>query len=125
MRIRLLVADDDAQFRDTLRHLLDQRPEVTILGEAEDGEEALRLVGALRPDAVLMDLRMPRMSGLEATRQLKARWPDLPVVVLSVHDDAVYRHTALASGAEAFLAKKTLGTDLWPTVLRVAAKDRA
>ena len=120
--MRLLLVDDDIRFRETVRALLAQRDEAVILGEAGDGEEAYRLAGALRPDVVLMDLTMPRVNGLEATRRLKATWPDLAVVIITVHDDEVYRRTALAAGAEAFLVKKTLGIDLWPTLERVAGR---
>ena len=119
MAIRFLLADDDAGFRATLRQLLERRVEAQVLGEAGNGEEAIRLTNDLRPDVVLIDLAMPRMNGLEATRQLKARWPDLAVIVLTVHDEDVYRRTALAAGAAAFLEKKMLGVDLWPTLARV------
>ena len=123
MAIRFLLADDDAGFRATLRQLLERRVEAQVLGEAGNGEEAIRLTNDLRPDVVLMDLAMPRMNGLEATRQLKARWPDLAVIVLTVHDEDVYRRTALAAGATAFLQKKMLGVDLWPTLVRILNWD--
>jgi DNA-binding NarL/FixJ family response regulator len=67
-----------------------------------------------------MDLAMPRMNGLEVTRHLKARRPEVQIVIITVHDDEAYRRTALAAGAEAFLVKKTLGVDLWPTLRRIA-----
>jgi DNA-binding NarL/FixJ family response regulator len=121
MKVRLLLVDDDSGFRETVRQLLFQREEALVVGEAADGQEALELAAALRPDVVLMDLAMPGMNGLEATRHLKARWPDQMVVILTVHDDEVYRRTALATGAEAFLQKKLLGVDLWPTLLRIVA----
>lgn len=124
MRIRLLLVDDDPGFRDTLRVLLTQRGGAVVLGEAGSGEEALRLADALRPDVVLMDLVMPRMNGLEATRRLKARWPTVAVIILTVHDEEAYRQTALAAGAEAFLVKKTLGVDLWPTLLKIIKRER-
>ncbi|HSC71676.1 MAG TPA: response regulator transcription factor [Candidatus Methylomirabilis sp.] len=124
MGIRLLVVDDDSGFRNTLRHLLADRADAIVVGEAGDGEEALRLVETLYPEVVLMDLAMPRMSGLEVTRRLKARWPNVTVVMITVHDDEVYRRTALAAGAAAFLVKKTLGVDLWPTLLRVTGKGQ-
>jgi two-component system, NarL family, response regulator DegU len=120
--MRLLLVDDDPRFRETLRQLLATRAEAEILGEAGDGEEALRLAEALQPEVVLMDLAMPRMNGLEVTRHLRARWPDLQVVIITVHDDEAYRQTALAAGAEAFLVKKTLGVDLWPTLCRISGE---
>lgn len=122
--MRLLLVDDDAGFRSTLRGLLAQRSEALIVGEAADGEEALRLVTQLRPEIVLMDLVMPRMNGLEATRRLKTQWPDLAAIILTVHDEEVYRSTALAAGAEAFLEKKMLGVDLWPTLARILNRSR-
>ncbi len=122
MAIRLLVVDDDPGFRGTLRGLLAQRDEVVVLGEAGSGEEALQLAEALQPDAVLMDLGMPRMNGLEATRRLKARWPSMAVIIITIHDEGAYRRTALAAGAEAFLEKKTLGVDLWPTLIKLARR---
>ena len=124
MGIGLLVVDDDPGFRETLRILLTQRDEVVVLGEAESGEEALRLAETLRPDVILMDLVMPRMNGLETTRRLKARWPALGIIIITVHDDEAYRRTALAAGAEGFLVKKTLGVDLWPTLLKIARKGQ-
>jgi len=119
MAIRLLLVDDDAGFRGTLRELLEQRVEAQVLGEAGSGEEAIRLTDDLRPDIVLMDLAMPRMNGLEATRQLKARWPNLVVIILTVHDEEISRRMAMAAGAAAFLEKKTLGVRLWPTLATV------
>ncbi|HSE96401.1 MAG TPA: response regulator transcription factor, partial [Methylomirabilota bacterium] len=84
-----------------------------------------------RPDVVLMDLTMPRMNGVEATCRLKTRWPDLPVIVLTVHDDPVYERTARAAGADRFLLKKTAGTALWAALVSLvppsgsAGPDRA
>jgi DNA-binding NarL/FixJ family response regulator len=124
MRMRVLLVDDDSGFRDTVRHLLIQREEAVVVGEAADGEQAVALAGSLEPDVVLMDLAMPRMNGVEATRRLKAQWPGLLVVLLTVHDDDVYRRTALAAGAEAFLEKKSLGLDLWPTLVRIFGTAR-
>lgn len=123
MAIRLLLVDDDAGFRSTLRQLLEQRVEAQVLGEAGNGEDAIRLTNDLRPDVVLMDLAMPRMNGLEATRQLKTHWPDLAVVILTVHDEDAYRRTALAAGATAFLQKKMLAVDLWPTLVRILNRE--
>jgi DNA-binding NarL/FixJ family response regulator len=114
--MRILLVDDDEGFRATLRRLLTQGGREAEVEEAADGEEALRRVATRRPDVVLMDLTMPRMNGVEATRQLKIRWPDLPVLVLTVHDEPVYERTARAAGADGFVLKKTAGVALWPAL---------
>jgi DNA-binding NarL/FixJ family response regulator len=114
--VRILLVDDDEAFRGTLRRLLTRKGRRVQVDEAADGEEALRRVATRRPDIVLMDLTMPRMNGIEAVRQLKVRWPALPVLILTVHDDPVYERTARAAGADGFLLKKTAGTALWPAL---------
>ncbi|MBI2884306.1 MAG: response regulator transcription factor [Candidatus Methylomirabilis oxyfera] len=117
MPIATLIVDDDLSFRKAVRALLEQAPEVSVVGEATDGEEALQLAQELRPDEVLMDITMPRLSGLEATRRIKAERPETKVIVLTVYQDEVYRKTAYESGADAFLTKKTVGTQLLPTII--------
>ena len=118
--MRILLVDDDEAFRGTLRDLLTQRASAADVEEAADADAALRMITSRRPDVVLMDLTMPRVSGIEATRWLKARWPDLPVVVLTVHDEPIYERTARAAGADAFVVKKMAGTGLWSVVSRLA-----
>jgi DNA-binding NarL/FixJ family response regulator len=86
------------------------------VGEAEDGAEAIRLVHLLQPDIVLMDLVMPQVNGLEALRRIKAERPETKVIIMTVHTEDAYRRTAEASGTDAFLLKKTLGTVLLPTI---------
>jgi two-component system response regulator DegU len=120
--MRILLVDDDEGFRTALRHLLTQGRHEVRVEEAADGEEALQRVATRRPDAVLMDLTMPRMSGIEATRRLKVRWPELPILILTVHDDPVYERTARAAGADGFLLKKTAGTALWPALTPLVAR---
>jgi DNA-binding NarL/FixJ family response regulator len=114
--MRILLVDDDEGFRVTLRHFLTQKGRRVQVDEAADGEEALRRVATRHPDVVVMDLTMPRMNGIEATRHLKVRWPALPVLILTVHDDPVYERTARAAGADGFVLKKTAGTALWPAL---------
>ena len=118
--MRILLVDDDEAFRTTVRDLLRSRAGAVHVEEASDGAAALRMITSRRPDVVLMDLTMPRVSGIEATRRLKARWPDLPVVVLTVHDEPIYERTARAAGADAFVVKKMAGTGLWSVVSRLA-----
>jgi DNA-binding NarL/FixJ family response regulator len=102
-RLRVVIADDVDQSRAGLRALLETCARIEIVGEAADGEAALKAVEASKPDVVLMDLRMPRMDGLEATRQLKARWPDVRVVLLTIY--ACRRHEAADAGVDAFVVK--------------------
>jgi DNA-binding NarL/FixJ family response regulator len=119
--MRILLVDDDEGFRTALRRLLTRRRPGVRVEVAADGEDALKKVVTRQPDAVLMDLTMPRMNGIEATRRLKARWPGLPVLILTVHDDPIYERTARAAGADGFLLKKTAGTALWPALALLVA----
>jgi DNA-binding NarL/FixJ family response regulator len=110
MQTRVLIADDRPRSRSGLRAVLALRPEIEIVGEAADGQEAVRLVAQCRPDVVLMDARMPVMDGVEATRLIKERWPEIRVVVLTIH--ASYRADALAANADVFLIKGCPAADL-------------
>ena len=107
---RVLIADDRRRSRSGLRAVLALRPEIEIIGEAADGEEALRLVEEHRPDVVLMDARMPVMDGVEAPRLIRARWPEIRVVVQTLRPS--YRDDALVAGADAFLVKGCPDRDL-------------
>lgn len=107
---RLLIADDRARSRDGLRALLATWPGMEVVGEATDGQEAVRLVKELSPDVVLMDVRMPVMDGLEAARIIKREWPRIRVVVLTMY--VSHRPEARAAGADAFLVKGCPPEDL-------------
>jgi len=100
---RVLIADDSARARDGLRALLTIRPEIEVVGEATNGQDAVRLVAECRPDIVLMDLHMPVLDGIQATQLIKQQWPAVTIVVLTMY--AVEKSAALAAGADAFLIK--------------------
>lgn len=105
--LRILIADDSDLVRQILADRLGGMAEVEIVGQATDGEEAVRQTEAVRPEVVLLDLQMPRMSGLQALRAIRKMVPEARVVVLTNHADAVYRRTCIAAGAAFFLDKST------------------
>jgi DNA-binding NarL/FixJ family response regulator len=115
MQTRVLIADDRPRSRSGLRAVLALRPEIEIVGEAADGQEALRLVEEHRPDVVLMDARMPVLDGVVATRLIKEEWPEVRVVVLTI--DASCRADALAAGADVFLVKGCTAQELLEAIL--------
>ena len=104
-RIRVLLADDQLMFRDGLRTLLSIQPGIQVVGEAKDGLEAVVKSELLQPDVVLMDLRMPEMNGVEATRELRARQPSVRVIVLTTFDDDEDIFAAIRGGAIGYLLK--------------------
>ena len=113
---RVLIVDDRSQAREGLRALLATAPPVQVVGEAADGREALRLIEVWQPDVVLMDASMPVMDGLKATRLIKARWPAVRVIVLTIHTGL--RAEALAAGADAFLVKGCPAAELLAAILK-------
>jgi DNA-binding NarL/FixJ family response regulator len=103
--LRIIVADDQASVREGLVALLNLLPDVEVLGAAANGEQALELVADLRPDAILLDLHMPVLDGIEATRRLSTRHPDVAVVILTTYDDDASIIAALEAGARSYLTK--------------------
>ena len=100
---RVLIADDQRSVREALRCLLALSPQIEVVAEAEDGQDALDLVPECHPNVVLMDIQMPGMDGLEATRRIKSQWPRVRVIALTIY--ARYRVKALSAGADVFLVK--------------------
>jgi DNA-binding NarL/FixJ family response regulator len=119
MTVTLLLVDDNAPFRLLMWEIVAAEPDLHVVGEAADGAEAIRLTQELRPDIVLLDLVMPGVNGLEVLRWIKAERPEIKVIIVTVHDEDAYRQAVEASGADAFLLKKTLRTDLLPTIQRL------
>ncbi len=112
--IRVLIADDRQHSREGLRALLDTCVEIEVIGEAHNGQEAVRMAGENHPDVVLMDARMPVMSGINATHLISEQFPEISVIVLSLY--TAYRVSALAAGAVAFLVKGGSSEELLETI---------
>ena len=116
--VRVLVADDDVEVRNLVGFILSQDPGVLLVGEAEDGESAIFLVRQVQPDLVVMDVMMPGVGGLEATRRIKREWPETRVLVLTNLTDDDTRRSAFLNGADSFITKRDIATRLL-----VAIKD--
>src|SRR4051812_830278 len=112
MTIRALLADDHAMLRAGLKALLNAEPDLQVVGEAGDGEEAVRLAEQLRPDVVVMDISMPVMDGLTATRELTGRLPDTRVLVLTMHAEEQYLLKVLEAGGSGYVLKRSADTEL-------------
>lgn len=112
MSIRVLLADDHQIFREGLRLILENDPAITVVGEAVEGLHAIALVMELNPDVVIMDISMPNLNGIEATRQILKKRPDLKVIALSVHSNERYVEGMLRAGAAGFLVKNCAADEL-------------
>jgi len=122
--MRILIVDDHALFRDSLRSLLTARG-LEVVGEAGDGEEAIRLAWELKPDIVLMDLMMPEMDGLEATKRLAAELPEVKVIVLTAADDDAKLFEAIKSGAKGYLLKNLEASEFFELLEGVSRGEPA
>ncbi len=117
--IRLLLVDDQRLLRDGLRTLFELEPDLEVVGEAGQGREALAAYAELNPDVVLMDVRMPEMDGVEATRRLVDRWPQARVIILTTFDDDEYVIEGLRAGALGYLLKDVSGQELAEAIREV------
>jgi two-component system response regulator DegU len=108
----ILIADDHPLLRDGIVHLFEKETDLEVVGQVADGEEAVRLASEKSPDVVVMDIEMPKVDGLSATRQIKAAHPETSVLVLTVHDDEEYIAALLEAGATGYLLKTTYGKEL-------------
>ncbi len=122
--MRILIADDHALFRDALRSLLSAR-DFEVVGEASNGQEAIDLAWELKPEVVLMDLAMPEVDGLEATKRLAAELPEVKVVVLTASDDEASLFDAIKSGAKGYLVKDLQSDDFFGLLEGVARGEPA
>jgi len=117
--IRILLADDHTMVRDGLRALLDKQPDMTVVGEAADGRDSVRLAEEQAPDVVVMDIAMPNMNGIEATRRILAMHPQTAVVILSMHQDESYVLQSFKAGAKGYLLKDSLRSDVLDAIRAV------
>jgi len=122
-KIRVLLAEDHTIVRKGLRSLLEGKAEIDVVGEAQDGREALRRTEQLHPDVVLIDIAMPGLNGIEATRQIKQRFADVKVLVLTMHDDQEYVRQVLQAGASGYVVKQAAPTDLLLAIQAVHRGD--
>jgi two-component system nitrate/nitrite response regulator NarL len=119
--ISILIADDHVMIRDGICALLELEPDVQVLDVAEDGKETLTKAEALQPDIVLMDIRMPKINGVEATRLLKQEHPNIRVLCMSVHHEKTIVDSIMKGGASGYIVKGNAAKELVPAIRAVAA----
>jgi len=122
-KIRIMLADDHPLLRQAIRYNLEKQTDFEIVAEVSDGEEAVRLAVEMVPDVVIMDISMPEINGLEATRQIKAKCPKIAILVLTVHDDAEHILSILEAGAAGYLTKRVFGNEVIQAIRGVATGD--
>jgi NarL family two-component system response regulator LiaR len=122
-KIRILIADDHAVVRDGTRQILVQEPDLDVVAEAADGAEAIRLAGIVKPDVAIIDIAMPGVDGIEATKQIKAKYPTVAVLILSAYDDDQFVFSLLEAGAAGYLLKSVRGRELVDAVRQVYAGE--
>ena len=120
-KIRVLIADDHGTMREGLRLLINSQPDLEVVGEAVDGREAISLARQLAPDVLLMDISMPGMNGLDATKKVKEQCPEIQVLTLTRHTDDGFLKQLLAAGASGYVLKLGSGDDLMRAIRTVAA----
>jgi len=122
-KIAIMLADDHPLLRQALANVLNKEADFEIIAEVGDGEEAVRLATELVPDVVIMDISMPKLNGLEATRQIKAKCPNIAILVLTVHSDSEHILGILEAGAAGYLTKRVFGEEVIHAVRGVASGE--
>jgi len=122
-KIKILIADDHAVVREGTRQILEQEPDLEVVGEAGDGEEAVKLAGEAKPDVAIIDIAMPKMDGIEATRRIKTLYPGTSVLILTAYDDDQLVFSLLEAGAAGYLLKSVRGRELIDAVHAVYAGE--
>lgn len=121
--IKILIADDHAVVREGTRQILEKEADMNVVAEAADGEEAIRLAGSSAPDVIIMDIAMPRLDGIEATKQIKALHPNIAILILSAYDDDQFVFNLIEAGAAGYLLKSVRGHELIEAVRAVNAGE--
>lgn len=121
--MRIVIADDHGIVRSGIRLLLEKQPDLEVVAEAGDGIEARDLVVSVKPDLAILDVKMPGMTGLQATREIKAQAPDTAVLILSMHDDERYLFEALKAGASGYVLKSQADNDLLEAIRAIERGD--
>ena len=121
--IKILIADDHAVVREGTRQILEREPELKVVAEAGDGEEAVRLAGNCKPDVAIIDIAMPKVDGIEATKRIKERYPAIAVLILTAHDDDQFVFSLMEAGAAGYLLKDIRGQELIDAVRAVYAGE--
>jgi NarL family two-component system response regulator LiaR len=121
--IRIMVADDHALVREGIRELLEREKDMVVVGEASDGDEAIRLADTLNPDIILMDIAMPKIDGIEATKRIKADYPNITILVLTAYDNEEFVIAILNAGAAGYLLKTVRGDELLRAIRAVNAGE--
>jgi len=124
MSIRILLADDHGIMREGLRSLLEKEPDITVVGEAEDGRKAIGLVSELLPDVVIMDISMPGLNGADATHRIVHQFPTVKVIALSMHSNRIFVADMLKAGASGYVLKECLFEELVEAIRIVTAGDK-
>lgn len=122
-KIKILIADDHPVVRDGTRRILEQEADLGVVAEASDGEEAVRLATSFKPDVAIIDIAMPKLDGIEATRQIKALCPAIAVLILTAYDDDQFIFSLLEAGAAGYLLKSVRGQELIDAVRAVHAGE--
>ena len=122
-KIRVLLVDDHSLVRRGFRRMLEDEPDIEVIGEAGDGEDAIELARALKPHVVVMDCALPKMNGLDATRQILAERPETAVLMLSMHAENTWVRQAVDAGAKGYILKNAMNLELGPAVRRVSTGD--